>query len=280
MTIFIQVVKALMIKCLDNLVAASNSKDAGMLQWRNKELSQAQRGIVLKLRADIDGFNNNDEKQDKDCVSEIKSMILEAAKLITTKRRDAGHADDGDTKTGLLKINTHLDMFYNSELERPKSSFNFLDIPYNINPFNIYSYHGLYYLGENIFMPQEDGVFKRSLGLFSGSSTAEIRMKKEDILIKNLIKCKTHLNALKDDEEYQEIRKAQVVGSIEQIQRENAALCQTTKVGTEIPVTLNLFAAVSVGTPTVKASRGRLEDEMSLALDAINSPSATIEKKH
>jgi hypothetical protein len=284
MTIFIDVVRALVKKCLDTLVTNSSSKDSGWRPGRDKDLSEAQREIVLGLRGDIDKYvPEKPDQSDKLCLDDLKRLVLAAVNKITEKRKAAGYNDDGTTKAGLLKINTDLDMFLmetEKKLTLKELSFNFLDIPHDTKPINIFAYHALYYYGENLFIPHEEGAVKKGLmGFFGHTTPASIRSNKELILLRNIVGCKKRLDALKEGEEHNDMRKEFVVHAIEAVQRENEQLCKTNKMGTEVPVTLTLGATLNVGTPTFKPSRGRLEEAMEAALKEINPPAPVDEKK-
>lgn len=125
-------------------------------------------------------------------------------------------------------------------------------------------------------------IYETVSNTISHSTAIEIRAKKEDCLMKHILRCKEKLDGLdKEKSNYKELRKTFVLEAIDAIQRENAGICEESKPIDSIPVQVTLIAVARVKAPTIKPSRGRLKVAMDNALEEIKErcPSVSEEAK-
>lgn len=271
MTIFIKAAKTLILRCLDKSMEDASAANQGWFGGlRNADLSEKQRGLTLKLRRAIEDYGS--DESDKKNLANLKKLVLEIDTEVEKVRKESSYVR-GHLNDTLIKINSDLDRFCNvlSGL-----SYKLIDIPSDEDPFHILCAHAAFYFGENIFTPSEDGVLAKAFTVVGGSSTVEIREKKEACLLQHLTSCEKKLLAIKDG--YDEARKEAVLLEIQAIQRDNAKICLGSQVSSTIPVSVGFFASAQVTTPTIKPSRGRLETCMQRAITEIDPTNAILEQ--
>lgn len=286
MTIFVKTSQELIERVLIKSIEDSIADDKSMLfsWWRDTSISEEQRKITRDLQKIIAAFlNKESDKHSLETLKTIMSKIdTDVEEYRKTQKWDRGHLNA--TLTG---INSNLDRFYNkisalkinpvepvNEAHSAKKSFSLLDIVDDEDPFNILCAHAVYYLGEHILCPPEDGVFIKIANsvcsYISESSAIQVRAQKEDCLIHHLLACKKKIDGLdKDGDDYQILRKTFVIDEIKAILRDNAAICEESKPISTIPVQVTAFAVARIKAPGMKPSRGRLKVAMENALEEI-----------
>ena len=271
-TIFLRAAKKLITKCLDKSMAEASAAD---LSWRggfrNKELSNKQKDLTIKLRGKI---NNLSGTSDEENLTSLKKDIIDIEAQVTAVRT---HHNEGrkTLNSTLTKINADLDRFY-SDLKR--LSYNLIDIPYDQDSFSLLCYQATYYFGENIFIPVEENTLIKAFKDFSGMSSIDIRAKKEHCLLEHLASLAKKLDAIKED--HVDARIDCVIKEIEAIQRGNAKICIDSQITGTLPISINVAATVNVSTSPVKPSRGRLEIRMQKAIEKIHKVATQHEVEH
>lgn len=281
-SIFVRTAKALIDRVLNKSIEDSIAGDKGMFYgyFRDTKHSEQQRDITRNLQKYIADFS--EEKNDKKNLESIKELISKTDTAVELLRARKSWKRGGLNDT-LSELNSSLDRFYRSLSER---SFHFLDVADDDDPFNLLCAHAAYYLGEHILCPPGEGmlakIYETVSNTISHSTAIEIRAKKEECLMKHILKCKEKLDGLdKEKPNYKDLRKTFVIEAIEAIQRENAGICEESKPIDSIPVQVTLIAVAKVKAPTIKPSRGRLKVAMDNALEEIKErcPSAEKEKR-
>lgn len=263
MTIFIKAAKALILECLDKsmeeAVLANNGFFGG---WRNHDLSNDQKKLTIKLKKLIEEFTSKSE--DEKDILQLKQIVLDIDSEVEKNRREVYKEERGKLNATLTKINSNLDRFYEVLKKLP---FKLIDVNDDHDPFRILCACSAYYFGQDIFLPQEQGFLSKTFTLVGGTSSIEIRQKKESCLIEHLVKCDEKLQALKDG--YDDMRREMVLLEIDSIQKKNASICINSQISKSIPVSVSIFATANISTPIIKPSRGRLEDAMQEAISEI-----------
>ncbi|KTD72285.1 hypothetical protein [Legionella tucsonensis] len=281
-SIFVRTAKALIDRVLNKSIEDSIADDNGMFYgyFRDTKHSEQQRSITRTLQKYIADFS--EEKNDKKNLESIKELISKTDTAVELLRARKSWKRGGLNDT-LSELNSSLDRFYRSLSER---SFHFLDVADDDDPFNLLCAHAAYYLGEHILCPPGEGmlakIYETVSNTISHSTAIEIRAKKEECLMKHILKCKEKLDGLdKEKPNYKDLRKTFVIEAIEAIQRENTGICEESKPIDSIPVQVTLIAVAKVKAPTIKPSRGRLKVAMDNALEEIKErcPSAEKEKR-
>jgi hypothetical protein len=267
MTIFVKAAKIFLILRLEHTIANAIAKDRSIIlgKLRNADLSEEQRKLVLRLRGEIENFKGND---DKSSLTDLKTLIENTdADIVTARREYIDELSDlrGHTNEDLMKINSDLELFYNT-LKR--LSFNFLDIEDDKQPFHILCFRATYYFAQNIFFPHEEGMASAVANFFTGYSPTSIRDKKEKCLLKNISECKKSLNSVKEGDEFDANRLQWVVLTVAAIKRDNLKICKGAQILPTIPIGVGIPGISSnVSTTKIRPSRGRLEDCMDDVLD-------------
>ncbi|AWN72748.1 hypothetical protein LEAN103870_03150 [Legionella anisa] len=306
-SIFVRTTKALTDRVLNKSIEDSIKDDTGMFYgyFRDTKHSEQQRSLTRTLQKCISDFSKEDT--DKNNLATIKEQIstIDTAVEVLRKKKSWNRGDLNET---LSKLNSSLDRFYRALVEIPalaektflleKASlgekktflgdkpFSLIDVADDDDPFNLLCAHAAYYLGEHIICPPEEGmlakIYETVSNTISHSTAIEIRAKKEDCLMKHILRCKEKLDGLdKEKSNYKELRKTFVLEAIDAIQRENAGICEESKPIDSIPVQVTLIAVARVKAPTIKPSRGRLKVAMDNALEEIKErcPSVSEEAK-
>lgn len=281
-SIFVRTVKALIDRVLNKSIEDSIADDNGMFYgyFRDTKHSEQQRGLSRTLQKCISDFAAEDT--DKNNLATIKEQISKIDTAVELLRAKKSWKRGGLNDT-LSELNSSLDRFYRSLNER---AFSFIDVADDDDPFNLLCAHAAYYLGEHIICPPGEGmlakIYETVSNTISHSTAIEIRAKKEECLMKHILKCKEKLDGLdKEKPNYKELRKTFVIEAIDAIQRENAGICEESKPIDSIPVQVTLIAVAKVKAPTIKPSRGRLKVAMDNALEEIKErcPSVSEEAK-
>ncbi|HHF7367503.1 TPA: hypothetical protein ACPSKY_002637 [Legionella bozemanae] len=281
-SILVRTVKALIDRVLNKSIEDSIADDNGMFYgyFRDTKHSEQQRGLTRTLQKCISDFATEDT--DKNNLATIKEQISKIDTAVELLRAKKSWKRGGLNDT-LSELNSSIDRFYRSLNER---AFSFIDVADDDDPFNLLCAHAAYYLGEHIICPPGEGmlakIYETVSNTISHSTAIEIRAKKEECLMKHILKCKEKLDGLdKEKPNYKELRKTFVIEAIDAIQRENAGICEESKPIDSIPVQVTLIAVAKVKAPTIKPSRGRLKVAMDNALEEIKErcPSVSEEAK-
>ncbi|MGM9453053.1 hypothetical protein ACTAZI_06915 [Legionella bozemanae] len=281
-SILVRTVKALIDRVLNKSIEDSIADDNGMFYgyFRDTKHSEQQRGLTRTLQKCISDFAAEDT--DKNNLATIKEQISKIDTAVELLRAKKSWKRGGLNDT-LSELNSSIDRFYRSLNER---AFSFIDVADDDDPFNLLCAHAAYYLGEHIICPPGEGmlakIYETVSNTISHSTAIEIRAKKEECLMKHILKCKEKLDGLdKEKPNYKELRKTFVIEAIDAIQRENAGICEESKPIDSIPVQVTLIAVAKVKAPTIKPSRGRLKVAMDNALEEIKErcPSVSEEAK-
>ncbi|KTD11622.1 coiled-coil protein [Legionella gratiana] len=281
MTVFIRAAKRLMLQCLDKSMEDSSAKNQSWFGgFRNAELSEAQKELTLKLRRQIDDFVP--KETDLQSLLALKKAITDIDAEVEGKRKEYQYPR-GNLNTTLTEMNSNLERFYNTistlsfklnegKINEATVSFPLNDIQNLKHPFNILCAHAVYYFGENIFYPADEGyIVKAVSSLVGATSTVSVREHKEACLLAHLKKCEELLKGVKEGDEFDGMRQELVLREVDAIQRENAEICSKAQPITSVPVSLSFFATANVKAPTLKPSRGRLEVCMKHVLEEIAS---------
>ncbi|MBI2785094.1 MAG: hypothetical protein HYX60_01820 [Legionella longbeachae] len=272
MTIFIRTVQALIDRVLNKSIEDSIKEDSGTISglFRNTKHSEQQRQFTRNLQQIVISFSTEDT--DKNNLATIKDLISKTDTAVE-KLRAKKSWKRGALNNTLSTLNSNLDRFYSALNEK---SFNFIDIADDDDPFNLLCAHAIYYFGEHIICPPDEGmlakIYDTVSNTISHSTPIEIRAKKEECLMKQILECKRKLNGLdREKTNYNDLRKTFVIEAIQAIQRENAEICQESELIDTIPVQVTLIAVAKIKAPTIKPSRGRLKVAMDNALEEIES---------
>ncbi|MCW8397183.1 hypothetical protein OQJ26_00045 [Legionella sp. PATHC038] len=284
MTIFVRTVQALIDRVLNKSIEDSIADDNGMLYglFRDTKHSEQQRNITRTLQKLVADFVPEDT--DKKNLAALQLLISDVDSAVESMRAKKSWKR-GDLNDTLSKLNSTLDRFYrclveksekNEKSENGEKAFTFIDVADDDDPFNLLCAHAAYYLGEHIICPPEEGmlakIYEKVTNSISNSTAIEIRAKKEECLMKNILICKKKLGGLDPDKpDYKSLRKTFVIEAIQAIHRENAEICEESKPIDSIPVQVTLIAVARVKAPTIKPSRGRLKVAMDNAFEEIEA---------
>ncbi|USQ13918.1 hypothetical protein J2N86_00785 [Legionella lytica] len=269
MTIFVKAAKDLINRVLLKSIEDSIAEDKSTLyKWfRDTELSEKQRELTRGLQKEIDDFKNLDS--DEKSLAALKKLVIDTD-LIVQEQRKLKQWDRGHLNKTLTNINSTLDRFYNLISTQ---TFKLTDLADNTEPFNILCFYAAYYLGENIMCPVEEDIFTKTLDTIASkvsSSPIEIRAKKEECLIKNLIDCKKKLDGLDTErDEYKDLCLTFVNDAIKAIMRENTEICEESKPVASLPIVSFSGLGLNVKASPIKPSRGRLRTAMQNAEEDI-----------
>lgn len=274
MTVFVRAAKKLIQRALQNYINSSVAADQGAVGsiTRELDLSKWQQQFTQKLIETIDAFNSsNDDAAD---VLELVNLMIKADESIFNERKKYPKVEPRSTlNETLLNILSNINIFYaqlnnllvNHGVQDNKvPAFHLINRPDDNDPFNILCAHAAFYLGDNIFSPESYGLMSR---FFWGSA---VRQKKEQCLVKSLVKCKNHLAAMHQHCDAE--RKEYVTDQIKSIREENACICTGNTPGTYVLPAISFSILGSVGIPisTPEPRLGRLEEQMAAALLRIN----------
>ncbi|MCE0722199.1 MULTISPECIES: hypothetical protein [Legionella] len=304
-SILVRTAKALIDRVLNKSIEDSIADDNGMFYgyFRDTKHSEQQRTITRNLEKLISDFSTEDT--DKNNLEAIKDLISKTDTGVELLRAKKSWKRGGLNDT-LSALNSSLDRFYRALVEKPalaekafliekaslgekktslgEKPFSLIDVPDDDDPFSLLCAHAAYYLGEHILCPPGEGmlakIYETVSNSISHSTAIEIRAKKEECLMKHILKCKEKLDGLdKEKPNYTDLRKTFVLEAIDAIQRENAGICEESKPIESIPVQVTLIAVAKVKAPTIKPSRGRLKVAMDNALEEIKERCPTAEKE-
>jgi hypothetical protein len=278
MTIFVRTAQALIDRVLNKSIEDSIADDNGTFKglFRDTKHSEQQRAHTRNLQKLIADFSI--AGTDKSNLAGLQDLISKTDVAIEALRAKKSWKRGGLNVT-LSELNSCLDRFYRSLSGK---SYNFIDVADDTDPFHLLCAHAVYYLGEHIICPPGEGMLSKIYDTVSGSisqtTAIEIRGKKEECLMKNILICKKKLEGLdKEKPDYQNLRKTFVIEAIQAILRENADICEESKPIDSIPVQVTLIAVARVKAPTIKPSRGRLKLAMDNALEEIEERSSEVE---
>jgi hypothetical protein len=274
MTIFLKVCKELIDRVLTKSIEDSIAADQYSF-YRKKALSEKQRSTTRDLQKIVDEFlTQEDDKHNVTGLQGILSIVdTEIENYRKTFKEARGHLNNA-----LTHIHSGLDRFYYKLLYL--EDIKLLEVPEDeADSFNILCSYALYYLGEHIICPPEEGAIQKTCKAVStlvfDSSSIEIRDQKEKCLISHLIECKKKIDGLdRTGEKYQELRKTHVIDTINAILKENNDICEDSKPISTFSIQLNVFLNAKVPAPKMKPSRGRLDVAMNNALDRIKEVAA------
>ncbi|WP_454781410.1 hypothetical protein [Legionella sp. WA2022007384] len=282
MTIFVRTAQALIDRVLNKSIEDSIAGDNGMIYgwFRDTKNSEQQRNVTRTLQKLVADFEPADT--DKQNLVNLQDLISKTDGAIE-KLRALKSWNRGGLNDTLSALNSSLDRFYRYLGEKSETSeksdkklFTFIDVADDDDPFNLLCAHAAYYLGEHIICPPEEGmlvkIYEKVANTISNATAIEIRSKKEECLMKNILNCKKKLEGLDPDKpDYKELRKTFVIEAIQAIHRENAEICEESKPIDSIPVQVTLIAVARVKAPTIKPSRGRLKNAMDNAFEEIEA---------
>lgn len=205
MTIFVRTVQALIDRVLNKSIEDSIADDNGMLYgfFRDTKHSEQQRNITRTLQKLVADFVAKDT--DKENLTALQGLISDIDSAVEGMRAKKSWSR-GDLNSTLANLNSTLDRFYrclveksekNEKSENGEKSFTFIDVADDDDPFNLLCAHAAYYLGEHIICPPEEGmlakIYEKVTNSISNSTAIEIRAKKEECLMKNILICKKKL---------------------------------------------------------------------------------------
>lgn len=286
MTIFVKTSQELIERVLIKSIEDSIADDKNVLYswWRNTSISEEQRKVTRDLQKIIAAFLN--KESDKHSLEALKTIMSQVDTEVEDYRKKQKW-DRGHLNATLTGINSNLDRFYNKisalginpvesvdDTQGAKKSFSLVDVVDDDDPFNILCAYAVYYLGEHILCPPEDGVFIKIANSVSScisqSSAIEVRAQKENCLINHILACKKKIDGLdKEGDDYHVLRRTFVIEEINAILRDNTTICEESKPISTIPVQLTAFAVAKIKAPSMKPSRGRLKVAMENALEEI-----------
>ncbi|KTC91611.1 hypothetical protein OQJ18_11775 [Fluoribacter dumoffii] len=286
MTIFVRTAQALIDRVLNKSIEDSIADDNGMIYhfFRDTQHSEQQRNITRSLQKFVADFK--EAETDKQNLAGLQKIISDIDSAVENMRIKKSWKR-GVLNDTLSALNSSLDRFYRSlceKSEKYEKQVSFIDIPDDDDPFNLLCAHAAYYIGEHILCPPEEGmlarIYEKVSNSISNSTAIEIRAKKEECLLKNIVHCKKKLEGLDPDKpDYKELRKTFVIEAIQAIHRENAEICEESKPIDSIPVQVTLIAVARVKAPTIKPSRGRLKVAMDNAFEEIEARAAEKKEK-
>ncbi|TAL61855.1 MAG: hypothetical protein EPN84_07285 [Legionella sp.] len=168
MTIFLMVVKELIRRKIDKRMDGLKAQITG---WtapaNNTELSQLQLNILTGIQSELNrvGETNDDSKN----IDEIIDKLKETRTAVEAARVSKNYKEQGETidclNELLIAVPKFLDKMRKFMHERTKQGeiipntdkgFTLLNRGFNLTPANVLYYHMLYFLGDDIFFP-EDG---------------------------------------------------------------------------------------------------------------------------
>jgi hypothetical protein len=297
MTIFVKVAKQLIYRILAKYIKDSEHADdadkKAVIPHRTPVLSKAQRQMTLELLKKLIDHDYQKFANDKESLAFIKEEIGKADTAVEELRKiSRPKRGRGSLNSTLSALNTNLDRVFNllciheekekekqqqkekqkqkkeeqkeqSEKEKEEQRLKFFDVEDTDDPFTILLCHSIYYLAEERICPVETNVFiyaiSKAWSFWNGTSDVGIRQAKEECLIKNLVLCKETLIGFdKTTDNYQALRKRHVNLAIENIFRENLAICEESS-PVEIPVNVTVGLSVNIKLPKMRPSRGRLK---------------------
>ena len=287
MTIFVRTAQALIDRVLNKSIEDSIADDNGILYgwFRNTTNSEQQRTLTRNLQKYVADFKLEDT--DKQNLTGLQELISKTDGAVEKLRSQKSWSRGGLNDT-LSALNSSLDRFYrylgeksetsekSEKSEKAEKAFTFIDVADDDDPFNLLCAHAAYYLGEHILCPPEEGmlakIYEKVSNTISNATAIEIRAKKEECLMKNILLCKKKLEGLDPDKpDYKNLRRTFVIEAIQAIHRENAEICIESKPIDSIPVQVTLIAVARIKAPTIKPSRGRLKVAMDNAFEEIEA---------
>lgn len=285
MTIFVRTAQALIDRVLNKSIEDSIADDNGILYgwFRNTTNSEQQRTLTRNLQKYVADFVL--DETDKKNLTGLQELISQTDGAVEKLRSQKSWSRGGLNDT-LSALNSSLSRFYRYLGEKgekgeksdkvEKKLFTFIDVADDDDPFNLLCAHAAYYLGEHIICPPEEGmlakIYEKVANSMSNATAIEIRAKKEECLMKNILLCKKKLEGLDPEKpDYKSLRKTFVIEAIQAIHRENAEICIESKPIDSIPVQVTLIAVARIKAPTIKPSRGRLKVAMDNAFEEIEA---------
>ncbi len=283
MTIFIKAIKILIDKVLKESIEDSIAADKHPIwgPFRNHELSKTQREMTEKLRRAIQDFkgtssdemdlkvlkrliNDANDEVEKERINPGKKDEKESGEENNDKKEEIGY-EPGNLNATLTLINTSLD-----KLEHHINGLSFkklFDIEEDKDPFHLFCYHAILYLGAIFFdeikptieKKNKNGAVNLLLSFFT-SPSAKVTGQKVKCIVEHLEECDKDLRSIK--EEFYASRTKRVLQTIHLLQDNNAKICNKEQYSKDIGVSIGVFSSLYVKTPTLKPSRGRLKECM------------------
>lgn len=273
MTVYLSIVKELLIKNIKNWQTKSIAKDGSpfnavgsfFLLGRDQELSQFKQQTASNLITNIQNIQTG--SCDADSLKMIEQLLTNAKKEADTEARKKGY------NQGTFSAMTAKTYEIAKDFFEKFNTFQLLDVRYSpADPFDIYRFFLASYLAQKVYDTHHPGLVKYYTEHPRISNMALLTQDRERLVQAALTECIKKLDRLdKSNSDYLHARKDSVLESIQALKRENELLCKKYGIELAVPVFSVGIASLNVGMPPLQPDHGCIEICMEAATTAIKN---------
>jgi hypothetical protein len=266
MTIFLDIAKHFLQPEITRIKESSDAADQSLLNGalnffgvgRDTKLSSGKRQILGVLMADIGKYQHTStDEDDKATYAQLRDLIINSKMSIMYKSRSEKHAA-GATEDALGRLGDFL-----TEIFHRLEGCNLLNIDHDEEPLNQFRYFAAFYHAQEIQTSRQKSGFGELLENPNINAMNQLLLDKADLVSAQVIKCDGRLQALDSAHpDYSSTKRQIVCEGIEELKRQNEALCKGYSYRVVVSSVVNKF---------VSPTRDALDEVMTQALAAIDS---------
>lgn len=268
MTIFLEIMKDLLIPRVkivrDKSFKADESNFNTLLSWvgkgRNPELSQFKRNradkLWVKLEKLTDQRNLAQEIDDVKTHEKIRILLDKCKEKAAEESKRLHYPDEGKFGPRMQKLIDLTDALF-----KIFQKHNLLNVAHDDDPLNSLRFFIAFYIAQKEVDVRELGALGKLVQNPKITDIKKIAEEKEALALKILKECEEDLETLdKEHPSYSASRRKCVVNHINELMRQNKALCKQHGLKYNIPMTLSFFTALNISLPSLRPGPGFLDE--------------------